>query len=69
MSKSAARTDLRVILERVTTAQSLPRISNDTGLQEDEGPGILRSMTVTARHNFPHESVQGLVARADARGH
>jgi len=65
--KDAARTDFRVILERVTTAQSLARISNDTGLQEDEGPGILKSMTITARHNFSHGFVQGLFARADAR--
>lgn len=67
ISETAARTDVRVTLERVTTAQSLARISNDTGLQEDEGPGIVKSMTVMARHNFAHGSLQGLFARADAR--
>jgi hypothetical protein len=66
-NKVAFRTDFRVTLERVATAQSLARISNDTGLQEDEGPGLLKSMTITARHNFAHGFVQGLFARADAR--
>src|SRR5262249_25500693 len=67
VSKTVARTEFRVTLEHVTTAQQLARISNDTGLQEDEGPGILKSVTVTARRNFSHGFVQGLFARADAR--
>src|SRR5438309_8149404 len=36
-------------------------------LRQDEGPGILRSITATARRNFTHRFVQGLFARADAR--
>ncbi len=67
VSKSVARTEFRVTLAHVTTAQQLARISNDTGLQQDEGPGILKSVTVTARRNFSHGFVQGLFARADAR--
>jgi len=67
VSKTAARTDFRLMLERVTTAQSLARISNDTGLQEDVGPGLLKSLSVTARHNFARGFIQGLFARADAR--
>jgi hypothetical protein len=67
VSKTVARTEFRLTLEHVTTAQQLARISNDTGLQEDEGPGILKSITVTARRNFSHGFVQGLFARADAR--
>jgi hypothetical protein len=67
VSKTAARTDFRLTLEHVTTAQSLARISNDTGLQEDEGPGLLKSLSVTARHNFARGFIQGLFARADAR--
>jgi len=66
-SKTLARTEFRVTLEHVTTAQQLARVSNDTGLQEDVGPGILKSFTVTARRNFSHGFVQGLFARADAR--
>jgi hypothetical protein len=67
LSKTVAQTEFRVTLEHVTTAQQLARISNDTGLQEDVGPGILKSLTVTARRNFSHGFVQGLFARADAR--
>jgi hypothetical protein len=67
LSKTVDRTEFRMTLEHVTTAQQLARISNDTGLQEDEGPGILRSLTVTARRNFKYGFVQGLFARADAR--
>jgi Carboxypeptidase regulatory-like domain len=66
-SKVMAQTEFRVTLEHVTTAAQLARISNDTGLQEDLGPGILKSLTVTARRNFKHGFVQGLFARADAR--
>src|SRR5215467_370061 len=67
VSKTVARTEFRVTLEHVATAQQLARISNDTGLQEDVGPGILKSLTVTARRNFTHGLVQGFFARADAR--
>jgi hypothetical protein len=56
-----------VTFAHVTTAQQLARISNDTGLQEDVGPGILNSMALTARRNFSHGFVQALFARADAR--
>lgn len=67
VSKTTAATEFRVTLAHVTTAQQLARVSNDTGLQQDEGPGLVKSITVTARHNFSHGFVQGLYARADAR--
>jgi hypothetical protein len=67
VSKTVARTEFRMTLEHVTTAQQLARIANDTGLQEDEGPGILKSLTVTARRNFKYGFAQGMFARADAR--
>jgi hypothetical protein len=66
-SKKFAGTEFRITLEHVTTAQQLARISNDTGLQEDEGPGILKSLTFTVRRNFKRGFVQGFYARADAR--
>jgi Carboxypeptidase regulatory-like domain len=66
-SKTVAKTEFRLTLAHVTTEQQLARISNDTGLQEDVGPGIVKSLTVTARHNFRHGFVQGLFSRADAR--
>jgi hypothetical protein len=67
VSKTVARTEFRMTLEHVTTAQQLARISNDTGLQEDVGPGILKSLTFTARRNFRYGFLQGSFARADAR--
>ena len=66
-SKTVAKTELRLTLVHVTTAQQLARISNDTGLQQDEGPGIVKSLTFTARHNFKFGFVQGLFSKADAR--
>jgi Carboxypeptidase regulatory-like domain/TonB dependent receptor len=66
-SKIAAKTEFRLTLAHVTTDQQLARISNDTGLQQDEGPGIVKSLTFTARHNFAHGFVQGLFSKADAR--
>ena len=67
-TKTVAQTEFKVTFAHVTTAQQLARISNDTGLQEDVGPGIVRSITVTARRNFSHGFLQALFARADARG-
>ncbi len=66
-SKTVAKTEFRLTLAHVTTAQQLARISNDTGLQQDEGPGIVKALTFTVRHNFPHGFVQGLFSKADAR--
>lgn len=67
VEKPLAGIDIRLTFEHVTTAQSLARISNDTGLQENEGPGILKSLAITARRNFARGFVQGSYARADAR--
>jgi hypothetical protein len=66
-TKTIAQTEFKVTLAHVTTAQQLARISNDTGLQEDVGPGLVKSITVTARRNFSHGFVQALFARADPR--
>ncbi|PYT21039.1 MAG: hypothetical protein DMG57_40060 [Acidobacteria bacterium] len=66
VSKTIAATEFRVTLAHVTTAQQLARISNDTGLQQDEGPGLLESITAAARRNFTHGFIQGSFARADA---
>jgi hypothetical protein len=67
LTKTFANTEFKATLSHVTTAQQLARISNDTGLQEDVGPGLLRSVTFTARRNFSRGFVQALFSRADAR--
>jgi len=66
-SKTVAKTEFRLTLSHVTTAQQLARISNDTGLQQDEGPGIVKALTFTVRRYFRHGFVQGLFSKADAR--
>jgi len=66
-SKTVAKTEFRLSLAHVTTAQQLARISSDTGLQQDEGPGIVESLTFTVRHNFSHGFLQGLFSKADGR--
>jgi len=67
VSKAFAKTEFRLNLAHVTTAQQLARVSNDTGLQQDLGPGMIKSLTFTARHNFQHGFIQGLYSKADAR--
>ena len=66
-TKTIANTELRLTLGHVTTDQQLARISNDTGLQQDVGPGIIKSLTLLARHNFSLGFVQVLYSKADAR--
>ncbi|MBI3940159.1 MAG: TonB-dependent receptor [Acidobacteria bacterium] len=67
LKKSIAKTDFKATLAHVTTAQQLARIDNDTGLQQDQGPGLVRSMTLSARRYFAYGSLQASFARADAR--
>ena len=67
VSKTVAQTEFRVTFAHVTTAQQLARISNDTGLQQDEGPGLVKSVSAMVRHNFAHGFLEGFYARADAR--
>jgi len=66
--KTIGRTDLRVVLGRVTQEASLAKIDPDTGLQFDEGPGRNRYITVSARHRFSAGLLQASFSKADARG-
>jgi hypothetical protein len=67
VSKTLARTDLRLTLGHVTTEASLAKIDPDTGLQEDQGPGRLRYLTFAARHYFGFGMLQASYSQADAR--
>jgi len=67
VSKEIMRTDFSVTLARVSNAQELAKIDADTGLQEDVGPSIRRSVTLTARRYFSFGSLQASWARANAR--
>ncbi len=67
LSKNLAGTDFRVTLGHVTTEASLAKIDPDTGLQQDEGPGRNKFITVAARRYFRFGLLQASVSKADAR--
>ena len=67
LSKTVEKVDLKIILGHVTTSQELAKIDPDTGLQEDQGPGRLKFMTVSARRNFSQGSILATFSKADAR--
>jgi hypothetical protein len=66
LQKSIYQNDVRITLARVTSAQELGRIDPDTGLQQDAGPSIVKSITISARRSFSMGYLQGSFARADA---
>jgi hypothetical protein len=61
------RTDVRVTLGRTTTTATLAKIDPDNGLAEDEGPGTLKYLTASMRHQFHFGMVQTIFSKADAR--
>src|SRR5215471_13087675 len=66
VQKEILKTDFRITLAHVTNDQELAKIDPDTGLQQDVGPSIIRSITVSARRSFSLGYVQGSFARATA---
>jgi Carboxypeptidase regulatory-like domain len=66
-NKTLKGTEFRVTLGHVTTEASLAKIDPDTGLQEDEGPGRLRYLTLSARRYFGFGMLQASYSQADAR--
>lgn len=66
ISKEMARTDFSVALARVSNSQELANIDPDTGLQQNVGPSLTRSVTFSARRYFSFGSLQASWARAIA---
>jgi hypothetical protein len=66
-SKTVRGTDVRLTLGHVTTSQTLAQLDADTGLQENQGPGRLRFMTLAVRRNFSQGSLLATFSKADAR--
>ncbi|HEY6763793.1 MAG TPA: TonB-dependent receptor [Candidatus Sulfotelmatobacter sp.] len=66
-SKSFLKNELKLTLGHVTSSASLAKIDADTGLQENEGPGRLRFMSISVRHNFNQGSLLATFSKADAR--
>jgi hypothetical protein len=67
LEKMLAGTDLLVTLGHTTTTSTLAKIDPDTGLEEDQGPGTLRFLSATVRHQFSFGSLQAVFSKADAR--
>lgn len=67
LDKPIDKFDFKITLRHTTNAQELAKIDPDTGLQEDEGPSINRSLTFSLQRNFAHGSLFASYAQADAR--
>jgi hypothetical protein len=59
-------TDFRLTLARVSSSSQLAKLDADTGLQEDVGPSLVRSLTASVRHRFAFGTLQASFARATA---
>jgi hypothetical protein len=66
ISKEIARTDFTATLARVSNAMELAKIDPDTGLQENVGPSLTRSVTLAARRYFSSIFLEASWARATA---
>jgi len=67
LEKEAHSTDVRLTMGRTTTTATLAKIDPDTGLADDEGPGKLKFLTASVRHQFSFGTVQTVFSKADAR--
>ncbi len=61
-----AHTQLRFVLSRVSNSEEFAKIDPDTGLQEDVGPSLVRSVMVSAQRQFSFGFLQATFARAQA---
>jgi hypothetical protein len=66
VAETVARTQFRLTLSRVSNSQELAKIDPDTGLQEDVGPSLVRSLMFSAQRHFSFGSLQATFARATA---
>ena len=65
-TETIARTQFRLTLGRVSNSQELAKIDPDTGLQEDVGPSLVRSLMFSAQRHFSFGFLQASFARATA---
>jgi hypothetical protein len=64
--QSLKGTEMRVALSRVASSSELAKLDPDTGLQENVGPSLVRSLTASIRRRFSFGSLQATFARATA---
>jgi hypothetical protein len=67
LEKEVSGNDVRLTLGRTTTTATLAKIDPDDGLADDEGPGTLKFLTASVRHQFSFGMVQAVFSKADAR--
>jgi carboxypeptidase family protein len=65
-TETVAGNQFRLTLSHVTNSQELAKIDPDTGLQQDLGPSLVRSLMFSAHRRFSFGSLQATVARATA---
>jgi len=65
-TETVAGTQFRLTLSRVGNSQELAKIDPDTGLQQDVGPSLVRSLMFSAHRHFSFGSLQATFARATA---
>jgi hypothetical protein len=65
-AETVAGTQFRLTLSRVSNSQELAKIDPDTGLQEEIGPSLVRSLMFSVHHHFSLGSLQATFARASA---
>jgi hypothetical protein len=65
-TESIAGTQFRLTLVRVSNSQELAKIDPDTGLQQNLGPSLIRSLSLSAHRHFSFGSFQATFARAQA---
>ena len=66
-SKTVAHAEMKLTLGHVTTAEQLAKIDPDTGLQENQGPGVIRFLTAAVQQNFTAGFLLVTFSKADAR--
>lgn len=68
LEKEISAIDLRVTVGRTITTDTLGKIDPDNGTQQPLGPGTLKFLTASARHQFSSfGTLQGVFSKADAR--
>jgi hypothetical protein len=68
LEKEISATDVRVTLGRTMSTETLGKIDPDNGTPFDLGPGTLRFLTASVRHQFDgYGTLQAVFSKADAR--
>ncbi len=65
-SESIKGTEFRLVLARMSNSSQLAKLDPDTGLQENVGPSLVRSLTASLHRHFSFGSLQVTFARATA---